>query len=63
MASKADKPDVQSILDALQKLSPVEKQAILQTLQSGPASILKSPADGTVTLYSRPIRKLLEQCP
>ena len=46
MASKADNPNFQSILNALQKLSPAEKQAILQTLQSGPASILKKPADG-----------------
>jgi integrase len=79
MGSKKNEPNLQSILTTLQKLSPSEKQAVLQMLQSGPASILKSPADGlqdwqsdlklrgladgTITLYSRTVRKLLEQYP
>jgi hypothetical protein len=79
MASKADDSNIQSILNALQKLSPADRQAILQTLQSGPKSILKTPTDGvqdwqselrllgltegTVELYSRTIRKILEQYP
>ena len=46
MASKDDSSNLQSILSALQKLSPADRQAIVQTLQSGPASILKTPGDG-----------------
>jgi len=77
MASKADNSNLQSILTALQKLSPADKQVLIQVLQFGPKSILKKPADGvtdwqsdlrlrgltegTIELYSRTVRKLLEQ--
>jgi integrase/recombinase XerD len=79
MASKADSSNLQSILTALQKLSPADRQILIQALQSGPASLCKKPIDGypdwqselrlrgltegTVELYSRTIRKLLEQYP
>ena len=79
MASKADSSNLQSILTALQGLSPADRHAIIQALQSGPASLLKKPGDGindwqsdlrlrglaqgTIELYSRTVRKLLEQYP
>jgi hypothetical protein len=77
--SQVDDSNLQSILTALQKLSPADRQAVIQALQSGPVSILEKPADGvgdwqndlrlrglaegTITLYSRTVTKLLEQNP
>ncbi|MGD0794697.1 MAG: tyrosine-type recombinase/integrase [Dehalococcoidales bacterium] len=79
MKNKASGSNLQTILTDLQALSPADRQAIAQMLQSGPASILKKPGDGvtdwqselrlrglaegTIELYSRTVRKLLERYP
>jgi len=79
MASKVTDPNLQAILTALQKLSPQDRQIIIEALQSKPSSLLQTPgegyedwrnelrlrglAEGTIELYSRTVRKLLEQYP
>jgi integrase len=79
MKNKADGTNLQTILTDLQALSPADRQAIARMLQSEPASILQKPGDGvtdwqselrlrglaegTIELYSRTVRKLLERYP
>jgi hypothetical protein len=62
MASKADNSNLQSILSALQKLSPADRQAIIQVLQSGPASLLKKPGNGINDWQSELKLKQLDNC-
>jgi len=79
MDNEVDGTNLQSILAALQKLSQADRRVIAEALQSKPSSLLEKPmdgyedwinelrlrglADGTITLYSRTVRKLLEQYP
>jgi integrase/recombinase XerD len=79
MASKTDDSNLQSVLTALQKLSPADRQAVIQALQGGPSNQIEKPAngvpdwqselklrglaEGTIELYSRTVRKLIEQYP
>ncbi len=74
---RATKIQIQSILSSLQQLSLADRQSIIQSIQSGPTSLLGKPAEGyndwlcdlrlrglshgTIELYSRTVRKLLER--
>jgi hypothetical protein len=79
MESKVSNSNLQSVLTSLQKLSQTDRQRIIEALQSKPSSLLGKPGDGyndwqnelrlrgltqgTIELYSRTVRKVLERYP
>jgi integrase/recombinase XerD len=79
MESKVNGSNLKSVLAALQKLPQADRQRIIEALQSKPSSLLEKPADGyndwqnelrlrglasgTLALYGRTVRKLLERYP